>query len=527
MIASSTGLFSAPGCGSKAERAAICAPLEREACYTGPAGTEGVGKCRSGLRTCAEDGSGFGPCSGEVLPGPEVCSALGDEDCNGIAGACTGETVWARRFTGSGDRFVRNVSVDGAGSVALGIEMSGDLDVGAPIGVLGMPLNSNSVCILKLTADGDPHFATLLEGNGWMPRVAADAAGNTAGVVNFQSPITLGGETITPLGTQDALVFALDPGGDPMFRRQISGDDYLVVNAIGGSAAGDIMIGGSSFTSVDLGGGVLEEGGDGLGVTFLGQYDSSGAHVFSKKLPLVGLHGADFDGQGNIVLSGDAYLAHTVNFGGEDLTSVGEHDSFVAKLGPSGEHVWSKRFGGSGDTSPSWIQSAPDGEGNVYLSGTFSGTWDFGGGPVTSKSPKWFGDLFLVKLDPDGNYLWGKHFGSGDAQGASSIAIDASGNVILGASFAGSIDFGTGTLYAASPLTNDIAVAKFSPNGDALWSRRFGEGNNLWLWFNVVGVAPEGHVFLAGMVAGDIDFGTGTLEATSYSEDIFVVKLAP
>ncbi|EYF01849.1 RCC1 domain-containing protein [Chondromyces apiculatus] len=42
-------------------------------CYTGPAGTEDVGICRSGQQTCNADGSGYGPCLGEVLPGSETC----------------------------------------------------------------------------------------------------------------------------------------------------------------------------------------------------------------------------------------------------------------------------------------------------------------------------------------------------------------------------------------------------------------------------------------------------------------------
>ncbi len=56
------------------------------ACYTGPAGTAGVGACRAGLRICS--GGVLGACSGQVLPGLEVCGNAIDEDCNGIAAAC-------------------------------------------------------------------------------------------------------------------------------------------------------------------------------------------------------------------------------------------------------------------------------------------------------------------------------------------------------------------------------------------------------------------------------------------------------
>ncbi|HKQ98817.1 MAG TPA: hypothetical protein VJV75_13145 [Candidatus Polarisedimenticolia bacterium] len=51
-------------------------------CYTGAAGTLGVGPCRVGIRTC-QGGAGLGPCVGEVAPVAEVCDGI-DNDCNGV-----------------------------------------------------------------------------------------------------------------------------------------------------------------------------------------------------------------------------------------------------------------------------------------------------------------------------------------------------------------------------------------------------------------------------------------------------------
>ncbi|MEZ4433388.1 MAG: MopE-related protein [bacterium] len=70
----------------------ICRPGAVDACYTGPAGTEGNGPCRGGTWTCADDGTAYGPCVGEVLPAVETCNEI-DDDCNGILddiniGAC-------------------------------------------------------------------------------------------------------------------------------------------------------------------------------------------------------------------------------------------------------------------------------------------------------------------------------------------------------------------------------------------------------------------------------------------------------
>lgn len=60
----------------------ICAPGSTTDCYSGPAGTVGVGICAAGTQTCLPDGSGYGACQGEVRPRPELCNGL-DEDCDG------------------------------------------------------------------------------------------------------------------------------------------------------------------------------------------------------------------------------------------------------------------------------------------------------------------------------------------------------------------------------------------------------------------------------------------------------------
>ena len=60
----------------------VCAAGAIQSCYSGPAGTAGVGSCVAGTQTCLADGSGFGPCVGEVTPTAEVCDGL-DNDCDG------------------------------------------------------------------------------------------------------------------------------------------------------------------------------------------------------------------------------------------------------------------------------------------------------------------------------------------------------------------------------------------------------------------------------------------------------------
>jgi hypothetical protein len=73
-------------CDSQVDEECPCNPGDIVSCYNGPAGTAGVGICKSGTQTCDADGTGFGPCTGETLPGVETCDAQGmDEDCDGVA----------------------------------------------------------------------------------------------------------------------------------------------------------------------------------------------------------------------------------------------------------------------------------------------------------------------------------------------------------------------------------------------------------------------------------------------------------
>lgn len=73
------------GVANESGASCVCVPGTTQSCYTGPAGTEGVGACTAGTQTCDTTGTSWGACTGEVTPVPEVCANGIDEDCNGVA----------------------------------------------------------------------------------------------------------------------------------------------------------------------------------------------------------------------------------------------------------------------------------------------------------------------------------------------------------------------------------------------------------------------------------------------------------
>ena len=73
-----------PGNGCEVDGSCECVPGAQVACYTGPENTQNVGICKAGLQTCNAQGTGYGACQGEVLPGPiDICNNNLDDNCNG------------------------------------------------------------------------------------------------------------------------------------------------------------------------------------------------------------------------------------------------------------------------------------------------------------------------------------------------------------------------------------------------------------------------------------------------------------
>lgn len=144
-------------------------------------------------------------------------------------------------------------------------------------------------------------------------------------------------------------------------------------------------------------------------------------------------------------------------------------------LGPAGEFHWSSGASlikTNVNGTPLWTKSPigsiassrwdVDAAGNILIAVSFSGTINYGAGPMTAAGPQ---DLGLIKLDPAGNVVWQKQFGSsmftmGDVNGLSRTA---TGDMTVWGNHTGPIDFGTGTLSGAK------FIAKFDASGNALW----------------------------------------------------------
>ena len=262
---------------------------------------------------------------------------------------------------------------------------------------------------------------------------------------------------------------------------------------------------------------------------FVSKLDSDGNFVWAKSMGGTGFDfgfGIAVDGSGNVHTTGQ-FRSTTADFdpgpGTFNLTSSGSSDVFVSKLDSSGNFVWAKSMGSSLS-----FGIAVDGSGNVHTTGSFSGTADFDPGPGTFNLTS-SGDLdvFVSKLDSNGNFVWAKSMrGTGFDQGRS-IAVDGSGNVHTTGSFSGTADFdpGPGTFNLFGGGNSKVFVSKLDSDGNFVWAKSMG-GPRIDQGLGIA-VDGSGNVHTTGSFDGTADFdpGPGTFNLTSSGSDIFVSKL--
>lgn len=205
----------------------------------------------------------------------------------------------------------------------------------------------------------------------------------------------------------------------------------------------------------------------------------------------------------------------TLDFGLGPLVSAGGGDLFVAKLDPNGVPIWSVSFGDGLYQAGSSI--AADTADNVLVTGVLEGTMSLGfGQTLTSGGAR---DLFVLKLDPNGAPIWGKSFGDIDDQSGTAVAADRSGNVLVTGYIRGSMDLGIGPpLMSAGDSDSDMVVLKLSPSGVPIWGRRFGEPSDLQEGYGIA-TDTKDDVIVTGRAGAGMDLGLGPLSGA------FVAKL--
>lgn len=308
--------------------------------------------------------------------------------------------------------------------------------------------------------------------------------------------------------------------GPALWSKAVGGASDEEGNTVAIDPTGNILVGGYFTSPMDVGCGMMLPGGG--DTPFLFKLDPAGNCIWSKGFAISQVGTTDQVKSVATDAAGNIFITGTffggVDFGGGVMVASGNSDVFIVKLTPSGAFVWGKRYG---DLAPQQGKSiAVDQAGNVLVTGDFYSKVDFGGGPMLSGGAT---DAYVVKLDTNGNFLWNKRFGDAANQTSTSIAVDAAGNAVITGTLNGAADFGGGVLTSAG--LGDVFIAKLDSSGNHLWSKRFGDASDQL--GTGVATSPTGNVVVTGYLSGGaLSFGGANL-INQGGNDAFLVQLDP
>ena len=420
-----------------------------------------------------------------------------------------GNWLWARGAGGSSVDIGSGVSVDANGNSY----STGRFKGTAPFGADTLISSGNyDAYIAKIDADGNWQWAIQAGGSNYDSgsSIRVDANGNSYVTGAFKETATFGADTLTSSGGYDVYVAKIDTDGNWQWAKQAGGigDDsgYDII-----ADANDLYVTGYFSETATFGADLLISYGD--KDIFAAKIDTDGNWQWVKQ---AGGSGED-RGYDIIADANDLYVTGIfkaiATFGTDILISSGDKDVFVAKLDTDGNNwQWAKRFGGTGTDEGHGI--SVDANGNSYVTGYFKGTATFGADSIASYGNL---DIFVAKLDTDGNWQWVKHAGGTAMDFGSGITTDANGNLYVTGYFSATATFGafTKTSYGGT----DIFVAKLTEYfmiGDfnydfyvgAIDLQMFGDH---WLfvdtdpgWDSLYDLAPDGIIDAADLqVFGD------------------------
>ncbi len=235
------------------------------------------------------------------------------------------------------------------------------------------------------------------------------------------------------------------------------------------------------------------------------------------------------DAEGNVLSVGNFYGSIDANSGSGTSTlaavSSGAH-GFIIKTSATGTLIWAKAIEGEGVSEINSVNV--DANGNVYFMGVFGTDVDFNPGSGNfSLTATNYRDMFMEKLDSDGNFVWAKKIAAASGIVANSVDIDPSGNPVFVGYFSGQTDFdpNAGVVNLTGPSSS--YVLKLDINGDFVFVKTFTA-----LSLNEITdieIKENGDMILVGRFTSATDFdpnaGVYQLSTNTQSQDAFMCQL--
>jgi hypothetical protein len=442
-------------------------------------------------------GGTLGDSSGNVVINGSSFASIGGNDVLAIKLAAKGTFAWAKSFGGGSDDYTYASVMDAAGDAYI----AGEVYCQTPTQVI--PFGAMSLTCKHI---GAATFVAKLK----------SADGSTMWVETFDGASGFG---------QSCNTLAVNPASGFV--------------AVGCDVRGDMTFVDTSNTTH-----TVPHLNSTLDDIFLAELDPTTGHV-AKSAYIAGANVDTasklvYDAAGDLHVVGSfkatsmsAYIPATSTTAAFTFSRVGPtQDGFVLKLGPSWSLLWDHVY--TDQTSSTIDGAAIDGAGDIYFTGTFFATEDFGIGGMTAAGSA---DVAIVKLSAAGTTLAQTRIGGTNViMSAPRIAVDGAGTVVVSGQYqaqAAGIQIGTTQLASSNGDAFASFTAKLSSDlKTVIWA----EGNacptastsSTGLRIDDVAIDPSSQqVGVVGdLVNATTDFGDGT-QVSRTVDGLFFLRRAP
>jgi len=315
-------------------------------------------------------------------------------------------------------------------------------------------------------------WVTSISGNGSETVSGLTSRTNDGPLVcgHFQNDLSIGNLSEQSTGNTDAFLIGLDASGE---------EQWILT---GNSAGADKSTG----VSTDLDNNIYWAGEywfDGvfgnlnLSTTksskaiFILKVNPAGEPIWAKSIEGTGnkiLGAMTTDTEGNSYLSGN--FSDSLFVENTGLLATAEKDFFIIKFSPTGNLLWAKQAGISGEIQPRRMSTQND---LIVVTGSMRGAYDFGDDTIMNNTND--SDAFLVAYDPNGDVNWARKIGGVNEQTGSDVGFDDHGNVYAVGSFFGLIRLRTDLEIQSPNLNDNLYFIKYNALGFPMAARSIGD----------------------------------------------------
>jgi hypothetical protein len=402
--------------------------------------------------------------------------------------------AWVNRFGAAGGAALpRFVALDPAGDLLLTGSYEGSLDFGAA------PQTSaagGSLFVVKLDGGGRPvwsaPWALPSASDGYA--VGADPTGNVLVVAH-------GGAAAPNAPLDDFFLAKLDSSGNKLWQTPLT--------FVGAYAPVSLAVSGGGFSLLSA------RAADAF---LMAMVDPTGAQCWGLSFPLTcksQMAGIATNASSQSAVTGSYDCP--VNFGPGPLASNGQDSAFVATFDANGNPLWSRGFGDSAGAVTGRAVTEDD-AGDVFVAGDYTGSPDFGGGPLHPSK----GGLFVLALDSKGAHLFSRGYDGATVAGGGSLAVAPSGAIYVMATASAPVDLG-----GSIPEPPGTFLFMLTSKGAYGGANRFApeEGSSSFVGAGI-SAGAQGQVAFAGSLTGTVAFGGTSLSSVGAS-DLVAGLLAP